>query len=40
MQWLTRQHVNERMSQAARAHFDGTFSQEAVFRRYDDIFGF
>jgi glycosyltransferase involved in cell wall biosynthesis len=40
MQWLTRQHVNERMSQAARAHFDGTFSQEAVFRRYDDLFGF
>ena len=40
MQWLTRQHVNERMSQAARAHFDGTFSEEAVFRRYDDVFGF
>ena len=35
---LTSIRFNDEVSQAARAHFEATYSREAVFRRYDEAF--
>jgi hypothetical protein len=37
---LTDRDFNAQVSLAARAHFDAVYSRAAVFRHYDEIFGF
>ena len=36
---VTDPNANERLSDAAREHFMCSYSREAVFARYDDVFG-
>ncbi|HEX6338328.1 MAG TPA: glycosyltransferase family 4 protein [Jiangellaceae bacterium] len=40
MRQLTDRDYNAQVSRAARAHFDTVYSRAAVFRQYDEIFGF
>jgi len=40
MRTLTDRDYNAQVSRAARAHFDAVYSRAAVFRQYDEIFGF